>query len=410
MQEYIVGLDIGSHTVKAAVGELRKGGKLALRHLIKAPSMGIRKGMVDDLTEAAQSLHGVLAEVKQISKLALKNIYLGVGGPDTKMQFSTGVVAVSRSDYEIFQDDVNRVIQGAQAVNLPPNRMVLHFAVKEFIVDGVKDIRDPLGMTGNRLEAQSIVIDGFAPAIKNLTKCVEMLGGGIAGLILTPLASARAVLTKQQKDLGVALIDIGFGKTSMSVYEENRLVHVAVFPFGSGNVTNDLAIGLKTGVETAESIKLTFGSAIAREVGVRESVDLQKLNPKFKGVVSKKFIADIIEVRLAEIFEMIQNELKAIGRAGRLPGGVVLVGGGAKMPGVVELAKQELKLAAQVGVGDIRTIEVPLAAEVMEQIEDPEFAGALGLLLWGYDQAGGGHKVGASFRTKLRTMFRHFLP
>lgn len=410
MQEYIVGLDIGSYAVKAAVGELKKGGKLTLRHLIKAPSMGIRKGMVDDLTEAAQSLHGVLAEVKQVSKLALKNIYLGVGGPDTKIQSSTGVVAVSRSDYEIFQDDVNRVIQSAQAVNLPPNRMVLHFAVKEFIVDGVKDIHDPLGMTGNRLEAQSIIIDGFAPAIKNLTKCVEMLGGGISGLILTPLASARAVLSKQQKDLGVALIDIGFGKTSISVYEENRLVHVAVFPVGSGNVTNDLAIGLKTGVETAESIKLAFGSAIAREVGMRESVDLQKLNPKFKGVVSKKFIVDIIEVRLAEIFEMVQNELKAIGRAGRLPGGVVLVGGGAKMPGVVELAKQELKLAAQVGVGDTRAIEVPPAAEVMEQIEDPEFSGALGLLLWGYDQTASGHKVSISLRMKFRNIFRHFLP
>lgn len=409
MQHYIVGLDIGSHAIKAAVGEVKKGGKLSLIHLIKAPSRGIRKGIVDDVTEAAQSLYAVLSEIKGISKLALKNIFLGVGGADTRVQTSTGVVAVSRSDYEIFQDDVNRAVQGSQAVSLPPNRMVVHFLVREYIVDGVRDIRDPLGMIGNRLEVQSLIIDGFAPAIRNLTKCVEMLGGGISGLILTPLADARAVLTNQQKDLGVVLVDIGFGKTGLAVYEENRLVHTAVFPLGSGNVTNDLAIGLKTGVEAAEAIKLSFGMAIAKEVGLRETVDLQKLNPRLKGSFSRKFIADIIEVRLAEILEFVNNELKGIHRAGRLPGGVVIVGGGAKMPGMIELAKQELKLAAQVSIANLSEMNMG-PGELAAQAEDPEFACAIGLLLWGSDQVTKRKRMRFSFRNGFRNILRYFIP
>lgn len=409
MQQFIVGLDIGSHTIKTAVGELKRGGKPSLLRLIKMPSQGMRKGMVDDLTEVAQSLSAVLFEIKKISKAALKNIFLGIGGPDIKVQTSNGAVAVSRSDSEIYQDDVNRAIQGSQAVMLPPNRMVIHFLVKEYVVDGVRDIRDPLGMTGNRLEVNSLVIDGFTPAIKNATKCVEMLGGGLGNLILSPLASARAILTKRQKDLGVALVDIGFGKTGISIYEENRLLHSAIFPIGSGNVTNDLAIGLKTAVETAEAIKLSFGTALAKEVSVREMVELQKIDSRLRGTVSKKFISDIIEVRLAEIFEFVNNELKTVNKTGRLPAGVVLVGGGAKCPGIVDLARQELKLAAQVGVPDFSELVIP-SGELALQAEDPEFACAVGLLLWGNDQSLGKKAQRFSVGNSLRNAFRYFVP
>ena len=409
MQQFIVGLDIGSHTIKAAVGELKKGGKPSVVRLIKMPSQGMRKGVVDDLTEVAQSLSAVLFEIKKVSKSALKNVFLGIGGPDVKVQTSNGAVAVSRSDSEIYQDDVNRAIQGSQAVTLPPNRMVIHFLVKEYVVDGVRDIRDPLGMTGNRLEVNSLVIDGFAPAIKNATKCVEMLGGGLGNLILSPLASARAILTKRQKDLGVALVDIGFGKTGISIYEENRLLHSAIFPIGSGNVTNDLAIGLKTAVETAEAIKLSFGTALAKEVSVREMVELQKIDSRLRGTVSKKFISDIIEVRLAEIFEFVNNELKTVNKTGRLPAGVVLVGGGAKCPGIVDLARQELKLAAQVGIPDLSELVIP-SGELALQAEDPEFACAVGLLLWGSDQSLGKKTQRSSLGNSLRNVFRYFVP
>ncbi len=409
MQNYIVGLDIGSKTIKAAIGEASKDGKLLLIKVLKTPSDGMRKGVVDDTAEVMRSLSGILSEIKKIAKGGVRNIFLGVGSSDVKVQSSLGVVAVSRSDYEIYEDDIQRAIQGSQAINLPPNRMVLHSIVKEFIVDGVRDIRDPIGMIGNRLEVSSLIIDAFEPAVKNLTKCVETLGGGLSGLILSPLASARSVLSKNQKDLGVVLIDIGFGKTGMCVYEEGKLLHAAVFPVGSGNITNDLAIGLKTSVETAEVIKLSFGSALSREIGARESVDLSKIDPQAKGVVAKKFIAEVIEVRLAEIFEMVNNELKAINKSGRLPGGVVLVGGGAKLPGIADLAKQELKLASRVGVPDISSIDVG-GGELSLQIEDPEFACPLGLLLWASEKQAESKKVQLRGHGFLKNIIRYFVP
>ena len=409
MSNFIVGLDIGTRTIKAAVGEVSRDGKLTLVELFKMPSRGLRKGVVDDVSEVTQSLSGVLTEIKKISKAAFSNIFLGIGSSDVKVQPSTGVVAVSRADYEIYDDDVKRAIQSAQAVNIAPNRLVLHAIVKEYIVDGLRDIRDPLGMVGNRLEVNSLIIDSFVPTIKNLTKCVEILGGGVSGLILGSLADARAVLSKNQKELGIVLIDIGFGKTSICVYEENKLLHAAVFPVGAGNITNDLAIGLKIPIEIAETIKLSFGAALAREVGIRDIVELEKIDSRSKGSVSKKFIADIIEVRLAEIFEFVNNDLKHISKAQKLPGGVVLVGGGVKLPGIVELAKQELKLSTQIGIPDFSSIEIK-SNDLRSKIDDPEFICAIGLLLSGYDKQMESKSINLPFLGNFRKILRYFAP
>ena len=386
MNQFIAGLDIGSRSIKAVIGSLERGG-LTIVEAVKRPSAGMRKGVVQDLSEVTQALSPVIGEMKKIGKAAAGNIFLGIGSSDLKVQSSLGVVAVSRADYEIYEDDVNRAVASAQAVNLAPNRMVLHAIVKEYIVDGVHDIQDPIEMTGNRLEVSSLIIDAFAPALKNLSKCVEILGGSVTNVVLNPLADARAVLTRNQKELGVVLVDIGFGKTSMCVYEEGKLLHAAVFPAGSGNVTNDLAIGLKIPTEAAELVKLSFGSAMAREVAVRDAIELAKIDPRAKGTVQRKFIAEIIEVRLAEIFEFVNNELKYIGKASRLPAGVVLVGGGAKLPGVVELAKQELKLSAQIGIPEMHQFEVG-TSDTGTKLEDPEFSCALGLVLGGRASSG----------------------
>lgn len=409
MQQFITGLDIGSRYIKAAVGEVKKDGSVTLVELFKTPSAGIRKGAIDNIGDTAQTLSPMLSEIKKISKGALQNIFLGVGSNDLKVQQSIGIVAVSRADYEIYQDDVNRAIQSAQAINLPPNRLILHSIVREYIVDGMKDIRDPVGMVGNRLEVNSLIVDAFAPAVKNLSKCVEMLGGGLGGLILGPLADARAVLTKNQKELGVLLLNIGFGKTSFCVYEEGKLVHAAVIPLGSGNITNDLAIGLKVPIDAAETVKLSFGSALAREVSQRDTVELARIDSRSKGVVSKKFIAEIIEVRLAEILEFIDNELKSIGKAGRLPGGIVLAGGGAKMPGIVELVKQELKLSTQIGLPDA-PIPAGVSPELREKAEDPEFISALGLFLSGCDRVLEAKSVRMPFKGAFRRILGYFAP
>jgi cell division protein FtsA len=409
MNNFVVGLDIGSQTIKAAIAEIKKDGKLKLVKVIKTPSGGIRRGAVDDAAEATRSLNYVIGEIKKISKSAVKNIYVGVGTHDIKVQNSRGIVAVSRADYEIHQDDIDRVIEASQAVNLPLNRLILHAITQEYVVDGVGDIRDPLGMVGNRLEVNSLIIDAFAPAVKNLTRCLEVVGGEISGIAFSPIAAVRSVLTKSQKELGAVLIDIGFGKTGMSVYEENKLIHSAVFPIGSGNVTNDLAIGMKTGIATAEMIKFSFGTALAKEVPPREMVDLRKIDPAARGFVARRFIAEIIEVRLAEILEFVDNELKRLNKSRKLPAGAVLVGGGAKIPALTELAKQELHLSAQIGLSDISSLDLA-SGDLRSQIEDPEYAIAIGLIMIAGDQLREKNPMAAKKGGWFKKLMKYFIP
>lgn len=406
-QQYITGLDIGTNSLKAVVGELKNDGQLSVVKILKTPSGGMRKGNIDDLSELTRALNIMFGEIKKVSRGAVKDIFINVGGPDTHVQSSRGIVAVSRADYEIHQDDIDRAVQASQAINLPPNRMVLHAITREFIVDNVGDIRDPLGMIGNRLEVNSLIIDAFSPYVKNLTKCVEMAGSTVGGLIFSPLASARAVLSKNQKDLGVVLVDIGFGTTSLCVYEENKLIHAAVFPVGSGNITNDLAIGLKTSVDAAEAVKLTFGSASPKGISGRENIDLKKIDPNARNNVSRRFIADVIEVRLAEIFEFVNNELKLINKSGKLPVGAVLVGGGSKIPGLVDLVKEELSLPAQIGIPEVASLEMP-SGELSLQAEDPEFSSAIGLILWGRDRMFN-EETGANWGW-MKRLFNNLLP
>ena len=390
---YITGLDIGASNIKAVVGQVNEDGRISVLRVFKSPSSGMRKGVIDDFSEMTKSINQIFGEIKNFSRQALKNIYVNIESCDIHTQFSRGIVAVSRADSEIHKDDIDRAVQASRSVKFASNRTVLHAIDKEFIVDGVGDIRDPLGMIGSRLEVESLIIDVFDPAVKNLNKCVESAGGNVSGLIFSPLASARSVLSKNQKDLGVVLVDIGSSTTGICVYEENKLIHTAVLPVGSGNVTNDLAIVLKTSIVAAEAIKLSFGTALAKEVSGKETIDLRKIDPNAKNTTTKKRVAEIVETRLAEIFEFVNNELKSIGKSGQLPGGVMLVGGGSKIAGIVDLAKQELKLPAQIGIPETSSLEIA-SGELNLQVEDPEFACSVGLMIWGSDKYSGG----ASFK------------
>ncbi|MFA5386703.1 MAG: cell division protein FtsA [Candidatus Paceibacterota bacterium] len=406
---YITSLDLGTSQIKILVSELTKDGQLNIRGVFKSPSAGIRKGEIADPNDAAHALRQSFSALRHFHKSVLNNIFVNVGGTSVKMCHSRGIVAVSRADYEIREDDVARVVEASRAINLSPNREILHTITKEFIIDGVSNIKEPLGMTGNRLEVNSLIIDVFSPAVKNLNKLMELAGGNIGGLVYNPIASSRSILTKSQKDLGVALIDIGFSTTSLSVWEEDNLLQLKVFPIGSSHITNDLAIGLKSSIEAAEIIKLSFGCALPKGVPSREMINLNDINEDLKGTVSKRFIAEIIESRLSEIFELINEELKQISKAGQLPAGVVLVGNGAKLPGIVELAKQELKLPSQIGIPQLTEIEIS-NNEVSNQIEDPEFAVGLGLLLCAKDQQQNlkGLRIGG--RSFISKIFKPFLP
>jgi cell division protein FtsA len=407
-ENFITGLDIGTSSIKVAVAE-RRGGKPTIVHVAKIDCHGMRKGAIAEMSEVSQSIARALGGVKKLSKSAIKNVYVSIGTPQAKMQSSRGIVAVSRADAEIYQDDIDRAQRASQAVNLPQNRTIIHTLVKEYIVDGVGDIADPLGLSGSRLEVQSLIIDAFSPHIKNLIRAVEIAGGEVRGLVFGPLVAARAALSKKQRDLGTAIIDIGFGTTGLSIYEEGKLVGVAKFPVGAANVSNDLAVGLKIPVDAAEEVKLHYGYALSKDVGSKESVELKKFVPDAKGPVSRRFVAEIIESRLEEIFDLANEELKLLQKAGELPGGVVLVGGGAKLPGIADLAKQEMKLSAQLGCTLADEWESE-GGSFKEFLEDPEFAGAFGLVLWGVDGEGWSKDASLGSGFDLRKIIRYFTP
>lgn len=405
----ITALDIGTSRIKVLIAEEKRDGRLALVKILKPPSAGLRKGAIVDQDDAVRAVGDALAKIRAFSKSAAKQVYINIGGADIKSQPSRGIVAVSRPNSEIFQDDVDRVVHAAQSINLASNRSVIHSDNRQFIVDSVGDIVDPIGMIGSRLEVDALVIEAFTPSINLLTKCVKMSGAKIGGMIFNPLAASRAVLSKNQKELGVMLLDIGGGSTTLSVYEENKLLHTAALPVGANNITNDIAIGLKISIEAAEAIKLSFGHALAREVSSKDGIDLKKLDPGAKSIIARRYLSEIIEVRLAELFEFADGELKKVSKNRQLPAGVVLTGGGAKLPGIADLAKQELKLPAQIGIPDPRMFEIG-SPDMAEDFEDPELAVVAGLVLWGKDltyKGGGGSVLN---KLPFGNFIRYFMP
>jgi cell division protein FtsA len=405
--DFVTGLDIGTSSIKVVVAEAHEG-KPVIIHASKETSNGMRKGAITDLGEASQAVRRALEPVKHI-KGALKNIYVSIGSPQVSMQASRGIVAVSSANGEIYQGDIERAVKASQAVNLGQNRAIIHTLTKEFIVDGVGDIADPLGLSGGRLEVQSFVLDAFLPHVTGLMRVVDLAGGEVGGLIFGPLVAARAALSKRQKDLGAAVIDLGAGTTGVSIYEENKLFGAAKFPIGSANISNDLAIGLKIPVDAAENLKLHQGNAFAKEISTKELLDLRPYVPDAKGTTSRRFVAEIIESRLEEIFGLVNDELKRIGKEHNLPGGVIITGGGAKLPGITDLAKQELRLSAQIGCTVAHEWENE-GGDFKEEIEDPEFVTAFGLALWGIHGEHTGNATHESSGNGLKNWFKYFAP
>jgi len=417
---FIIALDIGSYKIKAFLAEISKNGKSSIIDVFQEYSSGIRKGGIVDINEASIPLGRIFEKIRIKDKSAVKNIFVNVGGTNIKCQNSRGIIAVSRADNEISQDDIDRVVKASQAIKLSPNRMIIHNITREFIVDGINDVREPLGMSGTRLEVNSLVIDAFSVNVKNILNLIESLGGGVSGLVYNPLAASRSILTKSGKDLGVALIDIGAGTTSVSVYEEGKLVHAFSFPLGSANITNDLAIGLKCSVALAEIVKIFFGKANSSEASAKEKITLQEifeksgfevsvLDKNFKSSVSARFVAEVIESRLEEIFEFVNGELKMIDKHGQLPGGAILCGGGAKMPGIIDLAKKELKIFSEIGLPETKGLEI-YNKEFENIISEPEFATVAGLLYCGMDQLAkeSNWPIGENF--SLKKILKYFMP
>lgn len=380
-EQYIVGLDVGTDTIRVVQGKLEENGRINIIGASSVPANGLRKGVIVDIDEAVSSISAVLEKVERMTGVPVTHANVSVGGNHISCMDSKGVIAVSRADGEISENDVIRVIDASQAVSIPPNREVIHVIPKTFTLDGQSGIKDPIGMTGIRLEVETIIIHGALPFLKNLNKAITQAGLEVDQLVLSPLAAGQSVLNKRQKELGVALIDLGAGTTSLAVYEENNLVHTAIVPVGSMHITNDIAIGLRCTIDTAEKVKLLYGKASPALVDKLAEIDMSKIDPQEETRIPQQLVAEIVEARLEEIFDMVTKELKQIDKDGKLPAGIVLTGGGAALPGVVEFAKHYLRLPVSIGV--------PSETDtIIDQVVDPSFATVVGLSLWGSNFSG----------------------
>jgi cell division protein FtsA len=381
----VTAIDLGSSQIKGIVADIKKDGSIVVSKTIKKKSAGIKKGEINDIDEAVKALFDVLSEIKHFDKRALKNLVFSLSGAKSKFLVSRGVIAIPRPDLEIIQEDVDRVIKESLAINIPVGWQIMHSIPREFIIDDIEvDDSNVIGLSGKKLEANVILIAVFDGMYKNFIKVANLVLGKKSdfdgNLIFAPLASERAVLTKNQKELGVVLVDIGFGTTSLVVYQDGKMIDVKVLPVGSGNITNDIAIGLKCSIATAEAIKLTFGCAFSKDVSTKDKIDLSGFEEGQSSQVSRRYLAEIIEARVKEIFSMINDELKTLGKASKLPGGVVLCGGGAKMPGILDLARSEMKMPAQIGLPNLSEFESSYP-QITNEIDDPEMAVSAGLIL-----------------------------
>ncbi len=405
-----VGLDVGTQFVRTTIGQVpAEPGEPAIVGVGIAPSAGMRRGSVIDVEETVKAISASIEEAERISGIPVNRATVNISGNHLESQNSRGVVAVSRADSEIGSEDVGRAIEAAKAVTVPANKEIIHVIPREYIVDGQEGIKDPVGMSGIRLEIEAHVIAASTPSLKNLTKCVYQAGIDSDELVFSGLAAGTGVLSRRQRELGVAVLDIGAGVSDLAVFEEGDIFHTAVIPIGGAHITNDIAIGLRTDTDIAERVKLAYGHAVPKEIREKEQVDLSDLSHSEEHKVSKKLIAEIIEARVQEILNLVAKELKQIDRDGKLPAGVVLTGGGAKLPGLVDAVKDHLGLPAQVGFPSE-------LAGMIDKVDDPSFATSIGLMLWDFEQSGdkrtskGFGLPGASYLAKVKSVVKQFLP
>jgi len=396
----ITGLDIGTAKIKILVVNIKKKeGKLELISEIEESSDGLRRGIIIDGEKVSNILNNLSLRISQEAGQKINSVYVNLGGCHLFSTPSRGVVSVSRADQKISEEDIQRVLQQAQDIPLSLNKEIFDAVVREFIIDGERGIREPFGLQGVRLEAEVLALGGFSPYLGNLSQAILDSGLEILDMIPSPVAAARAVLSERQKELGVGLLDIGAGTTSLAIFEEGNLVHLAIFPMGSANITNDIAIGLKTDIDIAERIKIEFGSCFFKGKNIRHKIDVGEEEPL---IFSKKFLIKIIEDRVSEIFNEINKELKKISKERLLPAGIVLTGGGAKLPKILELAKIKFGLPVRLGK--------PKGISGLD--DDLSLSTACGLILLGADaqEKGKTFEFWKGLGSKIKKLFKIFIP
>jgi len=412
----IAGIDIGNSQIKVAIAKINDE---TLRPEIigvgSSQSNGLRRGMVVDMEECVDNVREAIAQAQDMAGVNIKRAYLAVNGLHISNQVSRGVIAVSRADNEISQNDIDRVLQAASVVSLPANREIVHVIPRTYIVDGREYVKNPLGMKGVRLEAEVFIIDGLSPYLKNIAKCVNENGVEVNELVFAPLAASLSVLDKNQKEYGVLSLDFGGGTSTLTVFEEADLLHAVVLPIGSKHITNDLAIALRTSIDVAEKIKVHHGATSENEdFRKKDTVDLSEYMAEDGAMMPKKNLIKVVDARVQELLEMVSAEMKKVPRNGMLPAGVVLSGGGSNLPGFASLVKAALRLPVK--------IARPISMDGVDLMgADPSYSVATGLIAWGFDKEfgnsrqKGGRFSGASRNSagavsRVTDWLKNFLP
>ncbi len=376
MQHTIVGIDVGTTKVCTVVAQLRAQGRINILGVGLTPSRGLDKGIVVNIDDAINAIAVSIEKAERLSGYRIGTAFVGVAGRHIASLNSRGVVAIARPDHEITRNDIARAVEAAQAVAIPNQREVIHVIPRAYVVDGHEGIRDPIGMSGYRLEVETHIVTGEIMAIQNLIKSVQRAGVEIDDLVLQPLASGEAVLTDEDKDRGVMLVDIGGGTTDIAIFIQGGIWHTSVIPVGGNHFTNDIACVLHVTSNTAEYLKVKYGNAIADDNAEDDVIDVETLTGGEQQKISHRLLNEILQARAEEVVELLYHEIQRSGYAGLLPAGMVLTGGSAQLPRFDELIREMLGIPVRVGV------PVDLTG-LTDTIDSPPYATAVGLLRWG---------------------------
>ena len=371
----IVGLDIGTSKVVAIVGEVKDDGSIEIIGLGSHPSRGLKKGVVVNIESTVQSIQRAVEEAELMAGVEIDSVYAGIAGSHVSSLNSHGIVAIK--DREVTHADVERVIDAARAVPIPADQKILHILPQEFIIDNQEGIHDPVGMSGVRLEARVHMVTGAVSAAQNIVKCVRRCGLEVEDLILEQLASSYSVLEDDEKDLGVCLVDIGGGTTDIAVFTGGSIRHTGVIPIAGDQVTNDIAVALRTPTQHAEEIKLKYACALTQLASPDETIEVPSIGDRPPRRLSRQTLAEVVEPRYEELLTLIQGELRRSGFEGLVAGGVVMTGGSAKMEGLIDLAEEVFHMPVRLGVPRYVT-------GLVDVVRNPIHATGVGLLLFGY--------------------------
>ena len=373
----IVGLDIGTSKIVTIVAELLPEGSLKVIGLGQHPSRGLKKGVVINIDSTMQAIQRSIEEAELMADCKINTVFTGIAGNHIKSLNSHGMVKIK--DAEVTQMDVDRVVETARAVALPADQQILHILTQEFIIDGQDDVREPLGMSGMKLEVKVHIVTGAVAAAQNIVKCIKRCGLDVSDLILQPLASSIAVLTEDEKELGVCLVDIGGGTTDIAVFKNGSIRHTAVIAVAGDQITNDIAVAFRTPTQSAEDIKIKHGCALRQLADAREIVEVQGVDGREARQLSIQTLAEVIEPRVVELYELVLQELRRSGMEEMIASGIVITGGSAMMRGMIDLGEEIFHMPVRMGMPRY-------VGGLSEVVSNPRYATGVGLILMGKQQ------------------------